>query len=221
MRARLKWLALAATIAIAPVPAAGQGRPGPAGAFDFYVLALSWSPSHCERAGARADRRQCGLEADHGFIVHGLWPQHERGWPEECVSAHGRSVPARLVSDMLDIMPSPGLIRHQWRKHGRCSGLAQSDYFALVRRAFAVVTIPERFRRSEAVLRLSPGDIEAEFRRANPGLDADAVSVACDRSRLRDVRICMTKQLAFRACPQVDRRGCRRGSLRVPAASRR
>src|SRR5579863_684222 len=47
------------------------------GQFDFYVLALSWSPSYCEAAHERAPDRtpdqQCSGRP-FSFVVHGLWP---------------------------------------------------------------------------------------------------------------------------------------------------
>ena len=54
------------------------------GQFDYYVLALSWSPSFCETATGNARRQQCGVRP-FSFVVHGLWPQYERGFPESCL----------------------------------------------------------------------------------------------------------------------------------------
>jgi ribonuclease T2 len=55
------------------------------GEFDFYVLSLSWSPSFCEEASERGNsgrsQAQCGGRP-FSFVVHGLWPQYERGFPE-------------------------------------------------------------------------------------------------------------------------------------------
>src|ERR1700750_1645899 len=57
------------------------------GRFDFYVLSLSWSPSFCEasqeRGPNRAPNQQCG-ERPYSFVVHGLWPQYAKGFPEFC-----------------------------------------------------------------------------------------------------------------------------------------
>jgi ribonuclease T2 len=64
----------------------------PSGAdFDFYVLALSWSPSYCASKGGDADPEQCGLAKPPGFTAHGLWPQFERGSPQNC-AADSRNV---------------------------------------------------------------------------------------------------------------------------------
>lgn len=189
-----------------------------AGKFDFYVLALSWSPSWCASGGDRAETSvQCSGPKPFGFVVHGLWPQYERGFPESCaVSVPG---PGRgEVDAMLDLMPSPGLVRHQWRKHGTCSGLAASDFFKAVRTAAGRVTIPPAFTSPQAAAMVSPDAVEAAFIAANPGLPADAIAVTCDKRRLREVRVCLDRDLkGFRACGEVDRRSCRAPSVQMPA----
>ena len=113
-------------------------------------------------------------------------------------------------------MPSAGLIRHQWRKHGSCSGLSQSDYFAVLRTARKKVTIPDAYRRLDAYRTVDPERVEDEFLAANPGLPADGIAITCDRRFLREVRICLTKDLEFRDCGEVDRRSCSRDSIAMP-----
>ena len=183
--------------------------------FDFYVLALSWSPSYCESEGRDANRQQCASGRAYSFIVHGLWPQHERGYPADC-ETNERDVPRHIASSLYDIMPSAGLIRQQWRKHGSCSGLSQADYFDVLRAARQRVNIPTEFRKPAAYRTVNPKSVEQSFRDANPGLPADGIAVACDRRFLDEVRICMTKTLEFRSCPEVDRRDCRSDRAVMP-----
>lgn len=183
--------------------------------FDFYVLSLSWSPSYCEAEGAKANRQQCGASRPYAFVVHGLWPQFERGYPENCNTGEAK-VADQTIRSLYDIMPSPGLIRYQWRKHGRCSGLSQADYFTVLRTAREKVAIPETYRRLDAYRTVDPEGVEEAFLAANPGLPADGVAVTCDRRFLREVRICMTRDLEFRDCPEVDRRSCSRDSVAMP-----
>ncbi len=183
--------------------------------FDFYVLSLSWSPSYCEAEGAEANRQQCESGRPYAFVVHGLWPQFRRGFPENCATDEP-DVENATLRTLYDLMPSAGLIRHQWRKHGTCSGLDQQDYFAVLRAARESVAVPARFRHLETYLTLDPEDAEDAFLAANPALPADAVAVTCDERYLREVRICLSKELEFRSCPEVDRRACRRGSVTMP-----
>jgi len=114
-------------------PAAARGtrqRAGAFGRFDYYVLSLSWSPQHCAQTRPAANDPQCAVPRRFGFVAHGLWPQYERGYPSSC--ATGAAPDAALVDGMLDIMPSPTLVRHEWAKHGSCSGLDPAGYFALI-----------------------------------------------------------------------------------------
>ena len=40
--------------------------------------------------------------------------------------------------------------------------------------------------------------------------------MTCDSRRLHEVRICMSKDLRFRDCAEIDRRACRRDRLVMP-----
>ena len=183
--------------------------------FDFYVLSLSWSPSYCEAEGENANRQQCASGRPYAFVVHGLWPQFERGFPEDCGTG-GQDVDNDTARSLYDLMPSAGLIRHEWRTHGTCSGLSQADYFKVLRQARERVVVPQEFRRLDDYRTLSPGEAEQSFLKANPGLDASDIAVSCDRRYLREVRICMTKDLHFRDCPEIDRRACRTAKIVMP-----
>ena len=49
------------------------------GEFDYYVMALSWSPNWCALEGEAKGSPQCDTKEDHGWVLHGLWPQYHRG----------------------------------------------------------------------------------------------------------------------------------------------
>ena len=184
--------------------------------FDFYVLALSWSPTWCAANDRDARTEQCDLDADNRFVVHGLWPQFERGYPASC-RADERDVPRRYADALLPIMPSRRLIEHQWDKHGSCSGLSQVEYFATLAHAWKRVAIPGKLKRLRRGERIPPDEIEALFSIANPGLTEAGIAVSCKRGQLAEVRICMDRNLQYRACQEVDRRGCRGRPVNVPA----
>src|ERR1700760_246647 len=172
------------------------------GEFDFYVLSLSWSPSFCESASERGNsgssqQAQCG-GGPVSFVVHGLWPQYERGFPDYCQRPAPR-LDRNIVSSMLDLMPAPGLIFNEWDKHGTCSGLSPRAYFETIRKARAAIKIPADFLELSAPKTIAPTEIEDAFVKANPGLSNAAVAIICDRQRLSEVRICMSKDLQFRA----------------------
>ena len=195
--------------------------PGPAaadtpGEFDFYVLALSWSPTYCKQEGESASPHQCSVQDPFRFIVHGLWPQYERGYPANCPGVPQR-IDRQIAVGMEDIMPSHGLVFHQWRKHGTCSGLEPEDYFDLTREAYEKITIPGAFDKLNKRGKASPDTVEKAFHLANKGLLTDGMAVTCENGELEEVRICLTKDLEFRSCENVDRSACRINSLSVPA----
>jgi ribonuclease T2 len=202
--------ALAILLWLGLVPAAAAQTPGD---FDYYVLALSWSPSYCETARGD-DREQCGRRL--GFVVHGLWPQYDRGFPLACQTREPPPTPQE-VTGMLDLFPTSGLARHEWRQHGTCSGLSVRNYFDVLRAAYGRVKLPAALpvQKNGTV---APFAVEASFIAANPGLPRQAIAVSCDDSRLTEVRVCLTKDLSFRPCPEVDSRACRRPQVRVPTA---
>jgi ribonuclease T2 len=189
------------------------------GEFDYYVLSLSWSPFFCADAqergnNGRSQQAQCGGRP-FSFVVHGLWPQYEHGYPEYCDRSK-EWLDRNIMTSMLDLMPAPGLIFNEWKKHGTCSGLAARAYFESVRKARAAVKIPEEYLQLSDTKMVTPAEIEDAFVKVNPGLSTQAMAVTCNRTRLSEVRICMGKDLQFRDCEDIDRRSCRRDQVSMP-----
>lgn len=116
---------------------------------------------------------------------------------------------------MFDIMPSMGLIGHQWRKHGSCSGLTQKQYFDKTRDAYDRIKIPADLSVGDQSKKLSADAIEAAFVSANPGMTKNGIAISCEGPRLEEVRICLSKTLSFRDCPEVDRQGCRSNAAEI------
>ena len=154
-------------------------------------------------------------ERPFSFVVHGLWPQYERGFPEYCQRPSPR-LDRNIMTSMLDLMPAPGLIFNEWDKHGTCSGLGARAYFENIRKARAAVKIPEEFLQLSESKTIAPEALEAAFIKVNPGLSSSAISVVCSSRRLSEVRVCMSKDLQFRSCEEIDRRACRRDKVLMP-----
>ena len=198
MRPLIALLCLLAT----PLPA--QDR---AGDFDYYVMSLSWSANWCALEGDARDSPQCDASADFGWILHGLWPQYDRGYPANC--ATDARAPSRSdTAEMADIMGTSGLAWHQWRKHGVCSGLSSQDYYALSREAYSRVTRPSVFRRIDAEITLPASIVEEAFLRENPTLQPDQITITCRSGYIQEARICMTRDLEFRTCGSDVIRDC-------------
>ncbi len=208
----IKWFSLALTLVLAPALATALAGPSRAQPFDYYLLALTWTPSWCAAEGDQGEG-QCDPRRALGFTLHGLWPQFEEGWPEDC-PAEVADPSRRETAAMADIMGSGSLAWYQWKKHGRCTGLAARDYFAQARRIYRALDLP---RPDDG--RATAAEVEAAILAANPALDADGVIVTCRGGRIEEVRICLTPDLAPRACaPDVVADACRaRGPQVMPA----
>ncbi len=209
---------LFAVVALAQNRPADQGRNQP-GRFDFYVLVLSWSPSFCEASAERGQNRrqdpQCGGRP-FAFVVHGLWPQYEHGFPAFCKNPAPR-IDRALIDRALDMMPSPGLVIHEWRRHGTCSGMSAAGYFDNMRKARAKVTVPAAYLDLNKPMMVAPGAVADAFLKANAGLSHKSIAVECDSRRLSEVWICLNKDLSFRDCPEVTRRACKLDKVYMPA----
>ncbi len=214
----MRWIGMVAMAVAGLVFWLGQGAQERSEDGGYLVLALSWSPSWCAAEGdARGDAR-CAPGAGTGWLVHGLWPQHEAGgWPEFCDTAHPPP-DRRMTGAMEDIMGSAGLARHQWTKHGSCSGLSPAAYFDRTRAAFAALTFPETIRARDASLRLAPDAVLAAFRAANPAVAPDMVVLTCRQGNAQEIRLCLSRDLRPRPCdPDLLSRGCRAGQVTLPA----
>lgn len=189
-----------------PTPALAEGEQ--AGAFDYYVLALSWSPGWCATEGLGQDAAQCRAGRRTAFVLHGLWPQNEVGWPSDCRTS-ARDPAREQSAAMTDIMGSNGAAWYQWQKHGRCSGLSARDYFATARAAYGAITIPQALRNLDQDVKLPARVVEEAFLEANPKLAPDMITVTCNNARIDEVRICLTKDLEPRRCGADTLRDCR------------
>jgi ribonuclease T2 len=216
---RIAGLALALTVAL---PDSGEaqrrGRGGDeAGSFDYYALALSWSPSYCADAGRRDGGPQCNGPRPYAFVVHGLWPQYSNGWPQNCEIGQRPWVENSTIDRMLDIMPSKRLIIHEYKKHGTCSGLSPDAYFDAARKAYESIKIPARYQLPDQPIVTSPGEVVRDFVGANPQLKPDMIAVSCDR-QLKELRICFDRDLKPRSCGgnENQRKLCSRDNVVMP-----
>ena len=200
-------------------PAAAETAPAgpvPPGRFDFYVLALSWSPGFCATGGDAKAKDQCAAGSGIGFTVHGLWPQFDHGFPSACAAAE-RSPSRQALVTTDGVYPDEGLARYEWRQHGTCTGLSPTDYSSAVRRARDAVTVPAPFVKPAQDQTWAPLDVARTFASANPGLRPDEMAVTCRSGDLEEVRICFAKDLrSFVPCPEVARASCRAPGIAVP-----
>jgi ribonuclease T2 len=246
----VRSILLAAMLAIGAAGYSAESRAqgdrgGMPGDFDYYILALSWSPAYCDGRrgdesgdrgqyddryggggyggrrgyGGRDSDEQCNGARPYAFVLHGLWPQYEqRGWPEFCQSSNRPWVPEETIDRMMDIMPSRRLVIQEYKKHGMCSGLDPRQYFDTARKAFGSVRIPGEFQDLSQPLTVTPEALRKAFLDVNQQLTSDMIQVVCSRNLLRELRICFTKDLAPRSCSQNEqnRRLCTYSTVTMP-----
>lgn len=180
-------------------------RPGD---FDYFVLSLSWSPTWCALEGDARKSPQCDERHDFGWVVHGLWPQFEDGYPSYCPSAK-RPPSKSMTAGMADIMGASGVAWYQWKKHGACTGIEAAQYFQLMRYALDKVSLPKVLHDLGRDVTLPTSVVEAAFLEANPGMERDQITITCRSKRIQEARICMDKGLKLRRCGDDVIRDCR------------
>jgi len=201
---KIKMYRILTLLCFAAAPLSAQDR---AGDFDYYVMSLSWSANWCALEGDARNSPQCDPAANFGWILHGLWPQYDRGYPTFCATNEG--APSRSdTGAMADIMGTAGLAWYQWRKHGVCSGLSSDDYYALSRAAYGRIARPAVLRELDRKVTLPASLIEEAFLRDNPALEADQITITCKAGYIQEARVCLTRDLEFRDCGQDVIRDC-------------
>jgi len=199
---------------------AALARSGERVAFDYYILVLSWSPTHCagEDGRGRDDDLQCRSGRPYGFVLHGLWPQREKSYPEYCMSTDPGTVADDIMREMLEISPSRRLIQHEWDRHGTCSNSSQRAYFAAAAKAFEAIEIPAAFRALSHETATTPEDVRAAFLEVNATFRADDLAATCRRGELAEMWFCLDKDLAPRRCSnEVRKKHCGARKVRMRA----
>ena len=129
-------------------------------------------------------------------------------------------MPEAVIDSVRDVMPRRGLVIHEYRTHGTCSGLRPAEYYGLARRLFEAINIPKRYQNPFETQFVSPYQLKRELIARNPWLKPDMIAVTCTRhaKQLKGVRICFTKDGQPRPCGrnEAQRKLCRAKTMRVP-----
>jgi ribonuclease T2 len=109
---------------------------------------------------------------------------------------------------MADIMGTSGLAWHQWKKHGSCSGLSATDYYALSREAYGKIIRPSVFRKLAKPVKIPAKVVEEAFLKENPSLKANMLTITCKAGRIQEARICLSKDLNPVPCGRDTIKDC-------------
>lgn len=182
------------------------------GDFDYFVLALSWAPDFCS---ANNDPQECAIGRKLGFVLHGLWPQFNVGYPSTCTNV---KLPADVRALFTDIYPNDSLIVHEWEKHGTCSGLKPRDYLSLSKQIKESVVIPAAYQNPQEPFRVTTSTLKTAFIQANPAFSEFSLEPGCSGSGrfLAELYVCFAKdgspascgadvhKTALKSCAQKD-----------------
>jgi ribonuclease T2 len=177
---------------------AGKRVKNTPGDFDFYVMVLSWSPDYC--AGSNIDDpQQCSIGKKLGFVLHGLWPQYNRGYPSDCSNVN---LPQDVQARFPNLYPSAKLYTHEWDKHGTCSGLKPLEYLTLSQSLKESIAIPPTYRNPARAFRATMDDLKTAFVDVNSSLSEDALAVQCSGSGrfLKELYVCFSREGQPTAC---------------------
>ncbi|HAJ26885.1 MAG TPA: ribonuclease [Syntrophus sp. (in: bacteria)] len=195
----------------------GSASRNVSGDFDYYVLALSWSPDFCAGQGGN-DSEQCGPGRNPGFVLHGLWPQYQKGFPQNCTSI---PFPSSLKREFPGLFPNDRLYAHEWRRHGTCSGLSPREYLAAAQKLKQAAPLPSRYRNLREPVRTTTAALKKEFKALDAGLPDNGVAVFCSGSGrfLKEIFLCYNRQGKPTACsPEImnkSARSCRQSDFLI------
>lgn len=215
-------------------------------AFDLYVLAQSWQPEFCAGKPLPGCASPRPFWRSH-FTLHGLWPERERGSPPSFCAGEPfdeKSVEEALGMDALvEFWPNvkaqegtadyPGFWKHEWTRHGTCSGLKQVDFFA---HAVALVRNESLAPTPELIQKNVGGSVSTTSLRAafalpygqeqpnDAGVTAAAALKCVHGDALSQVFTCWQKNAANepvsrRTCPDhiIREDTCFKTAVRIPA----
>jgi ribonuclease T2 len=162
--------------------------------FDYYTLAVSLTPAYCDQNPKWRDSLQCRDRLP--FTVHGLWPEKAQGRSPDSCAGGALMLSAAQEKNLRDVMPDANLRKHEWQRHGSCSGLEPGAYFDLLAREFMQLKWPVLLQPQGRDVRVERAVVLQEFHRLNPGFPERGVVLRCEsRGRpplLSEIRVCLT-----------------------------
>uniref|UniRef100_K3WFJ1 Uncharacterized protein n=1 Tax=Globisporangium ultimum (strain ATCC 200006 / CBS 805.95 / DAOM BR144) TaxID=431595 RepID=K3WFJ1_GLOUD len=211
--------------------------------FDLYVLAQSWQPEFChgkEKVFPGCQEPQEFWKTH--FTLHGLWPEREVGAPPGFCG--GEPFDAKQIEEEIgfetltqywpDVKYSvaspeyPDFWKHEWTRHGTCSGLPQIEYFSHAVNLIRNGTVDTPTLVQENVGKVVPiADLRAAF---GSWSSQPAAVLKCMHGgdTLSQVFTCWVKDdknapIRRRACPEhvLKEDTCSRSSIHIPAFAKR
>jgi ribonuclease T2 len=171
------------------------------------LLALSWHNGFC---GTHRNKTECKKSLfgnkEYGFVLHGLWPQPKNlaycGVNKKIVGMDKNrqwskmpniGLSEKSIQDLAVIMPAiaSGLQNHEWYKHGTCSGMNSTEYFA------KASTYTTQFNNSKVAKYINDNrgkiiilkDIKSLMSGSFGVNSAEKIDMVCDNGILTEIRL--------------------------------
>ena len=183
---------------------------------DAYVLSISWSPGFCQTHHSKTEcQNLSNTYASSHFTLHGLWPNKSI-----CGTKYGFCGDVKnKPRDFCDYPPVPNLSetmrnkleqyipsvkhgtcleRHEWWKHGTCSGYDVDDYYN------TATSMLEKVNQSDFVLNyirtnigksLSTEELYKEFDNSFGDNARNHISLMCKNGALEEIQIQLPQKL--------------------------
>lgn len=170
-----------------------------------FLLSLSWSPTYCLEQDPRGKTPQCQINKPkkYRFIVHGLWPQPITDTGGKHLN-YCRDVSVKLeasiVKNYFYLMPSSGLMLHQWRKHASCGNFTQKIYFKTIENMYEQFKIGNLLHDITATTNYDLKMIIQKITSHIPNITTDNIVIACRNNQLSEVRVCLNNDYTVRKC---------------------
>ena len=181
--------------------------------FDFYLLALQHTGMFCcenpkKCNDKRHDSTNSSTAASSSLAVHGLWP----------MNLYKAQSPIYCASEDFDPpRPLSGREKHEWKKHGSCSGLARDMYFLEEKR---LATSEPTVKHVRSVVDNSVGvAISTDSLIAAGGDQMKSVAIkSTEACRLQEISICFSRSAdgtvgPAAPCPVSVLRGSRNSAV--------
>jgi ribonuclease T2 len=117
-------------------------KTAPAADFELYIMSMSYQPEFCHKHEDFPGCRKPENFWKSHLTIHGMWPEFKDGtWPQFCTTEElDNATIAPLLPLMEHLWPNVKALqptaqhffdfwKHEWSKHGTCSGLTQLQYF--------------------------------------------------------------------------------------------
>ncbi len=174
-----------------------------------FLFALSWSPTYCLEQDPYGKQAQCRktLPKSYRFIVHGLWPQEQgtrtqktqKSYLNYCRSVD-KKLEASIVENYFYLMPSSGLMRHQWEKHASCGNFTQQSYFKTIEDLYKKFKIASLFTDITTTHAFDFQKLLKKITLEIPMISRENIVVSCRKNYLAEVRICLKSDYSLRKC---------------------